>query len=174
MIFPKKTVTIIFILVSLLTAYLYITASIYISNSELINTTIHHPYPLVYKITIIKHLYQGLPVTLPKLDLFLLLTTAFLTGINTAFILTRLNNVLFRGKMNIVIGGSTLLGLATGGCAACGLPLLAFLGIGGSIYLLPFKGYELSFLAIFLLLISGIIFIRNSQSSKDCKTRATK
>ncbi|MCL4365639.1 hypothetical protein M1437_00215 [Patescibacteria group bacterium] len=67
-----------------------------------------------------------------------------------------------------MVGGSSILGIAGSGCAACGLPVLAFLGVGGSVAYLPFKGNEISTIAIVMLAIPLYLIIRSENLKQTC------
>ncbi len=67
-----------------------------------------------------------------------------------------------------MVGGSSLLGIVGGGCASCGLPVLALPGMSGAIAYLPFQGMELSIVVIVLLLISLFTLIK-SRSGETCR-----
>jgi hypothetical protein len=64
--------------------------------------------------------------------------------------------------------GDSLLGIATSGCAACGLPLLAVLGLSGSVAYLPWHGTELSLLAVALLAVSFALSLRAYSKALSC------
>lgn len=149
-------------------AVLYIIISVYIGNFELLNHTLLGKYPALYKYKIVTGIYSGIPYSHTILQLISIITIALLTGINIYLISKRINGLRNNGKLHLVIGGSMLLGLATGGCAVCGIPLLAFIGITGGAALLPFEGNEFSFLSILLLSISLIMLIKNYKP-KICK-----
>lgn len=70
--------------------------------------------------------------------------------------------------LHFVVGGNTLLGLAGSGCAACGLPILSLLGLTGAIIYLPFRGAEISYLAVILLSISFFLLLRAIFEKEYC------
>jgi len=71
-------------------------------------------------------------------------------------------------NLHFVVGGNTLLGIAGSGCAACGLPVLSILGLSGSIIYLPFRGTELSYLAVILLSISFYLLLKSVFEKEYC------
>jgi len=83
-------------------------------------------------------------------------------------VIQRFQAIRASGKMGFVVGGSSLLGIVGSGCASCGLPILAFLGLSGAIFYLPFKGFELSVLAIILLSVSLYSLIKQSTKQTVC------
>ena len=70
--------------------------------------------------------------------------------------------------MSFMVGGSSLLGIIGSGCASCGLPILAFLGLSGAIFYLPFQGLELSVLAIILLSVSLYSLTKQNAKQEVC------
>ena len=71
--------------------------------------------------------------------------------------------------MGLTVSGSSIFGMAASGCASCGLPVLALLGIGGVFAHLPFQGLELSVLAIVLLSISLRALVIQETKSAVCE-----
>lgn len=63
-------------------------------------------------------------------------------------------------SLQFVTGGGTILGIAGAGCASCGLPVLSFLGLGGSF--LPFGGEGFLYLSLALLLISVYLLLKSN------------
>lgn len=67
-----------------------------------------------------------------------------------------------------IAGGGSLLALVGSGCASCGLPLLALIGLSGAVAYLPFGGMEISLLALGLLVVSIVILVRSFQIAEAC------
>jgi hypothetical protein len=146
--------------VFIITTFLFVTLALFLGNTELITNTILGEYSSNYKIAIVQGVYGS--------STGIVLIIATLTGINVALLVKRLIMLRTFGKIHLVIGGSIGLGLISSGCAACGLPLLAFLGISGSLTFLPFGGEEFPWITIALLLISGIILLKDIQRPPEC------
>lgn len=161
------------IFAALIIAILYILIDLYIGNYELINNTLLGKYPLIYKLIIVKGISSDLYYSFTVFQTFTLITIALLTGLNLTLITKKISNLIAGGKLKIIVGGSMLLGLATSSCTVCGLPLLAFLGLGGSIAWLPMEGEEFSLLTMILLTISVIIIIRKNKEAlrPGCKIK---
>jgi hypothetical protein len=68
-----------------------------------------------------------------------------------------------------MVGGSSVLGIVGSGCAACGLPVLALLGLSGSVAYLPFQGTELSIISVVMLSISLYLMVKSNSQSKVCQ-----
>lgn len=66
-------------------------------------------------------------------------------------------------------GTGIVLGLFAPACASCGIGLLAILGLGGVIATLPFKGLEISLLAIVLLVAGIISTAKDMNACKQCQ-----
>lgn len=152
----------------LLAAFLYIIIILYIRNYDLASNTLFGDYPFEYKTKIFSGIFMTLFYSLTILQLILLIITAILTGINAVLLAKRISMLRENGKIKLIAGGGIFLGLATGGCAVCGLSILAFLGIGGSATFSHLEGYGFQLLTIFLLTISMIIIIQNSKKPLKC------
>jgi len=81
----------------------------------------------------------------------------------------RLKAMRGNGKLNIMVGGSSMLAIVGSGCAACGLPILALLGLSGSLVYLPGHGTELSVIAVLLLLTTFYYMIKSYPTEQVCK-----
>lgn len=149
----------------LLVAVLYVTATIYLMNAGLVKDTIFGVHSLSYKWNLLIALLIGMWTSMSRLSLLLLIVVSILTGANLTLVVRRLGIIRASGKMNFMVGGSSLLGIVGSGCASCGLPILAFLGISGAIFYLPFQGLELSVLATMLLLVS--LYTLTKQTAKQ-------
>jgi hypothetical protein len=81
---------------------------------------------------------------------------AVLTGILISLLTYRLDNIkkYSKNKIGIISSIGIFFGIAAPGCASCGAGLAAALGLGSILARLPFKGVEISFIAIILLLYS--------------------
>jgi len=145
---------------------LYLISITLLMNSSLARNTFTGDYGLDYKIRIFISLLQGMWTSMSGIGFFLLIVTALLTGANLSLLLLKIKSLKEQGNLRFVVGGSSLLGVVGSGCAACGLPILALLGLGGSVAYLPLKGMELSYLSVLLLLVSFYVLTRtNTQQS---------
>lgn len=142
------------IIPTLAIALLYVVATIYLMNAGLVKDAIFGVHSLSYKWNLLVALLAGMWTAMSGFSLLLLVAVAILTGANLILVVQRLRSIRASGKMSFMVGGSSLLGIVGSGCASCGLPILAFLGLSGAIFYLPFQGLELSVFAITLLSIS--------------------
>lgn len=156
------------IIPAVIIAALYIVATIYLMNAGLVKDTIFGSHSLSYKWSLLIALLAGMWTAMSKLSLLLLVVVAILTGVNLTLVVQRLQTIRASGKVNFVVGGSLLLGIVGSGCASCGLPILAFLGLSGAIFYLPFQGLELSVLAIALLSFSLYTLIQQREKQAVC------
>lgn len=85
----------------------------------------------------------------------------------------KLKSLKKQGNLKLVVGGSTLIGIVGSGCASCGLPILALLGLSGSVAYLPFRGIELSYISVMLLLFSLYHLIK-ANNKNECEIVETK
>ncbi len=158
-----------FIVSTLTISSVYIIFTIYMMNGELVKNTLLGNFPLDYKFDLMIALLQGMWTAMSGAGLFILFAIALLTGINLVLVFQRLSLLRSAGKLHLVVGGSSVLGFIGSGCAACGLPILAILGLSGSIAYLPFRGMELSYLSIFLLLVSLFFLTKKINEAKSCR-----
>lgn len=155
-----------FYIASFAIAAVYTILTIYLMNFRLVRYTIIGNYPLSYKSELLLDLLGGMWTSMTKQGLLLLVTTALLTGIDLSLLVSRLKDLKKQGNVRLVVGGSSLLGIVGSGCAACGLPILALLGLSGSVAFLPLRGMELAYLSVLLLLVSFYILTKtNAQQS---------
>lgn len=163
-IFTKK-----FIILALLLASAYLVLSVYLMNVTLVRLTIIGNYPIAYKLSLLIAFLGGMLTAMTGTGLLLLILTAFLTGANLILISKRISTLKSSGKLHWVVGGSSLLGIVGSGCAACGLPVLALLGLSGSVAFLPFGGSEISIISLILLSISFYLLLKSYQEQISCK-----
>lgn len=156
------------IIPTVIIAVLYVVATIYLMNAGLVKDTIFGSHSLGYKWNLLVALLAGMWTAMSKLSLVLLIVVAVLTGANLTLVVQRLQAIRASGKMSLMVGGSSLLGIVGSGCASCGLPILAFFGLSGAIFYLPFQGPELSVLAIFLLSFSLYTLIQQRTKQAVC------
>jgi len=142
-------------------------------NSSLAKDTFVGNYEIDYKIKILISLLQGMWTSMSGIGFFLLIVTAVLTGVNLSLLTQRIQSLKEQGKLRFVVGGSSLLGIVGSGCAACGLPILALLGLGGSVAYLPLKGMELSYFSVLLLLVS-FYTLTKTNATQSCSINTNK
>jgi hypothetical protein len=146
----------------------YLLVSIYLMNPTLISTTIIGNYDLSFKVKLLLALIEGMWTAMPHVTLLLLFMTGILTGLNASLLLQKMKMNGGVRKKIILVGGSSLLGIAGAGCTACGLPILALFGLTGSLAFLPFQGQELLFLSVSLLLFSLVILVKSMHTTPSC------
>lgn len=154
---------------TLVIAVFYIVGTIYLMNTSLVRDTIFGSHSLSYKWDLLIALLAGMWTVMSRLSLVLLIVVAILTGANLTLVVQRLNILRSSGGLRLMVGGSSLLGVIGSGCASCGLPILAFLGLSGAIFYLPFQGLELSVLSILLLSLSLYILLRQHAKQLVCE-----
>lgn len=158
------------ILLTLCIGLIYFLLVIYLMNLELVKMTLMGDYSLNYKINLFLALLGGMWSAMTVTGLTTLVLTATLTGLNTSLIIQRVFSLNQSGKLHFIAGGSSLLGVIGSGCAACGLPLVSFLGLTSSLIYLPLRGYEISFIALILLIISIYFMLRTNKTVCELKT----
>ncbi len=143
-------------------AAFYILLNVYFTNYSLINQAYFGDFPVSYKFEISLALIQGLTTAMSLSSLLILIIIGLLTGANLMLSYKRIRYSFAKRSSHWAFGLGTLFGTAGGGCASCGLPLLGLLGMSGSVGYLPFKGAEVSVLAIGLLLFSFFVLLKQS------------
>lgn len=157
------------ILPTALIALLYVVATIYLMNAGLVKDALLGSHSLSYKWNLLVALLAGMWTAVSRLSLFLLVIVSILTGLNFSLTVKRLHTLQASGKIHLAVGGSSLLGIVGSGCASCGLPILALAGLSGAMVYLPFRGIELSVIAIALLGSSLYFLLKSSVKEKVCE-----
>ncbi len=98
-------------------------------------------------------------------SLVLLIIISVLTGIVLAMIVFVVKRQV-KGSIGASLSG-IFVGLISPACPSCAIGLLSVLGMGGFLAILPFKGIELGFLGIGLLVLS-IVYLSNKIATKTC------
>ncbi len=159
---------------SFLIALLYLLFVVFVMNNSLILTTLFGNFPFIFKLKLFLALIQGLTTTMTTINLILLVINACLTGITLSLTFRKIFLLRQMGNVHVVTGGSALLGIVSGGCVSCGLPLLSLLGLSGSLLYLPFKGAELPILSIGLLSLSLFLLLRSQKKEDYCEAPRSK
>lgn len=146
-------------------ASLYLLIITLLMNSSLAVDTLIGSHSLSYKIQITTSLIQGMWTSMSASALAILILTALLTGANLTLLFEKISFLKKFDKLQLVVGGNSLLGIAGSGCVTCGLPILSLLGLSGSLVYLPFRGAEISYLSLILLSISLFLLIKSRSQS---------
>lgn len=158
-----------FILSTIIIAAAYLLFTTYLRNLALVNSTLIDGTALSYKMRLFTALLEGLATTMTTLGLFTMIVTGLLIGVNLTLVAQKAMVLKRTGRVHFVAGGSSLLGIVGGGCASCGLPVISLLGLSGSILYLPFKGAELPYVSIVLLLFSLFFLLKTDKKAQVCK-----
>lgn len=145
---------------SLLIAVAYIFIIIMLMNNNLVKDTLLGTYSFAYKLKIVIGLMQGMWTSMSGIGLFLLITIALLTSLNISILSVKIKTLKSQGNLQFMVGGSSILGVISSGCAACGLPILAILGLSGSLAFLPLRGMELSYISVIILSCSLYLLVK--------------
>lgn len=158
-----------FIISTLVIAVLYSLLTTYLMNVRLLKFALLGSFSLEYKARLLVALVGGMWTAMSGFGLTMFIIVAVLTGANLTLVIERIIRLRSFGKLQFVAGGSSLLGFIGSGCAACGLPILALLGLGGSVIYLPFGGVELSVISAGLLLLSFYLMVKNYSKKEVCE-----
>ena len=158
-----------FIIPTIVIAVLYTLLTTYMMNVRLLKFTLLSSFSLEYKVRLMIALLGGMWTAMSGFGLTMLIIIAVLTGANLTLVVQRIVKLRSFGKLQFVAGGGSLLGFIGSGCAACGLPILALLGLGGSVIYLPFGGVELSIISAGLLLMSLYLSVKSDSKEAVCE-----
>jgi len=159
--FSKK-----FIIPTLIITFLYIIVITYSMNVRILRDTLLGDYAIFYKLKLLYSLLQGMWTAMSGSGLVMLFLIALLTGANLTLLLSKVSLLKNNKSLQLVVGGNSLFGIVGSGCAACGLPILSLLGLGGSVMYLPYHGAELSYISFMLLVTSLYLLLKNN--SRAC------
>ncbi len=113
----------------------------------------------------------GVYYLLTRTSFYTLILISVLTGLLVALLIAR--TTVRRTPSSSTAGVISTLGMGTGavlpGCASCGIGLAASLGLGSTLAALPFKGAEISLLAIVLLSIAISMVVKSMTIHAACK-----
>ena len=157
-----------FIIPTLVIATLYSVLTIYLMNFRLLKMTLLGSFDLEYKIKLLIALLGGMWTAMSGFGLTMLIVIALLTGANLTLMFRRIMQIHSFGKLSFFASFGSAFGFISSGCAACGLPILALLGLSSSAIYLPFQGAELSMLSVVLLAISFYMMLKSELKSKVC------
>ena len=159
-----------FLIPTIIIAVIYIVLVIYLMNLGLVKDTLFGEHTLTYRINLLVALLAGLWTAMTGVSLIALIVISLLTGANITLLVQRIKSLRSSGKLHLVVGGSSLLGIVGSGCASCGLPILSLLGITGSLTFLPFHGDEISLISVVLLCISFYFLLKSNKEVCSIKT----
>ena len=154
-----------FIIPTLLIALFYVVVITYSMNVRILRDTLGGDYDVTYKLKLLFSLLRGMWTAMSGPGLMVLFLVAFLTGANLTLLFGKVNLLKNNKSLRLVVGGNSLFGIVGSGCAACGLPILSLLGLSGSVMYLPFRGAEISYISLVLLVISFYLLIKNSNQA---------
>src|SRR3989344_6725075 len=149
-----------FIIPTLVIATLYSVLTIYLMNFRLLKMTLLGSFDLEYKIKLLIALLGGMWTAMSGFGLTMLIIIALLTGANLTLIFKRVMDIRSFNKLSFFASLGSAFGFISSGCAACGLPILAILGLSSSVIYLPFQGTELSIISVALLAISFYMMLK--------------
>ncbi|MBS3092486.1 hypothetical protein J4466_03635 [Candidatus Pacearchaeota archaeon] len=126
-------------------------------------------YGLKSFIAFLFNIFIGFDKTILFSSFLSFLALSILSGIFVTLIIYKSNILENSAKLGLSGASGLLLGILAPGCAACGLGLATALGFGTIfVNFLPFKGLEISILAIVILLFSIIKISYNISSANEC------
>lgn len=159
----------------LFTAFLisvfYLALAVFLMNNSLVKDTLLGSYSLEYKVKILSGLLYGIATSMTTIGALVLISISVLTGLNISLLINRINILRRSGGVKIAVGGSAIVGIVATGCAACGLPVISLLGLSGFILLLPYRGFEMQFIVLGLLIISFYFLIKSSKEDVLCSLK---
>jgi len=154
-----------FIIPTMVITFLYIIVITYSMNVRILRDTLFGDYDTLYKLRLLFSLLQGMWTAMSGSGLVMLFLIALLTGANLTLLFSKIKMLKNSKRLRLVVGGNSLFGIVGSGCAACGLPILSLLGLGGSVMYLPLRGVELSYISFILLSVSLYLLLKNSNQA---------
>ncbi len=154
-----------FVIPTLTITFLYVILIIYSMNVRILRDTLFGDYDTLYKLRLLFSLLQGMWTAMSGSGLVMLFLIALLTGANLTLLFSKIKMLKNSKRLRLVVGGNSLFGIVGSGCAACGLPILSLLGLGGSVMYLPLRGVELSYISFILLSVSLYLLLKNSNQA---------
>ncbi len=117
-------------------------------------------------------LFTGFYFLVTKTSFASVIILSILTGMLVSLIFFQYNRVAVNvenKKYGVLSSAGIFLSFFVPGCAACGIGLVAVFGLASSLATLPFKGTEISFLAIILMAFALYSVSKNLLSCKLIK-----
>lgn len=153
-------------------SFIYYSLSILIINYRLIASFVFGNNLIFYKLVLLKELILGAYSALGMRDFIFLVISSLLVGGNILMLFKTLKSLkMAGGKLNLSVGGTTVLGITVAGSCSCGFSLLSILGLGGALSFLPFGGLEIHLFVIFLLIFSFLYSLKNYHQKIVCKIK---
>ncbi len=159
-----------FLIKSVLFSLVYLVLSWSIYNFSVITNILSLPYSASTKLTVLLYTFVGFFKSSSYLASSTVLLIAILFGINTAFLIMQGSTLFKDRKRSRLAFSAGFISIATTGCAACGFSLISLFGVSGTLALLPFHGFELNVIAIFILGVATYLNFRSFTAS--CKLPA--
>lgn len=154
----------------LISSFIYFSFTVFLLNYKLVIASFFGNYPLNFKINILYQLLIGSYSAFNLSDLLLLMITSILVGLNILFIFRIIKRLKSANlKLNLTVGGSTILGIVIAGCSSCGFSVLSLLGIAGALSFIPLGGIGLHLVTITLLIFSLIYSLKTYHQKIVCK-----
>ncbi|MBX4212107.1 hypothetical protein KW787_01470 [Candidatus Pacearchaeota archaeon] len=149
---------------AIIIAFLFYSFNILISDSKNIASLFPH-LSFGGDIVLVFNLIVG--ASLNTLSFYTMIIISILTGMLITILWYNYKKIRrLEGKGGIAGSIGLFLGLLAPACASCGIGLAAILGLGTVLAVLPFKGSEVSFVAIVLLIYS--LLIVSSAVAESC------
>lgn len=149
-----------YLILMILSAFLFYLLSVIISDfREFISLFTNYSFPISIKLFF--NYFFGFHTTITNYSAVSMVLISLLFGCYLSLAIyktTQLNSI--KDKKSLLGSVGVFLGLFAPGCAACGIGLASLFGLGGFLITLPFKGNEISAIAILLLSYANWIIAR--------------
>lgn len=138
-------------LLALIIAVAFFVLNVIIQNYQTVWFFIN-AFGLLASFKILYSLTLGFSQTTTALSFITIIIIALMLGMFISLFTLKVKSIKSGKEIGFLGTLGLILGVVAPGCAACGVGLLAVFGLtAGTLAVLPFKGYELSLLAIFIL-----------------------
>lgn len=150
-------------------ALVYVLITITFINHRFLFTTLLSNTSVHLKFMIFYDLFLGAFSAFGALQGWLLGINAFLVGLNTMMLIKTIRLLRQNGALEFSFGGLTILSLISSGCSACGVSVLATVGLGSALSLSPFLAVGLQLITTILLVASLSYMIYKLLQTKVCR-----
>ena len=159
-----------YILLALFISVLFYVLNVIISNFSSIKS-FFSSLSCIQAIKITYFMAIGFYETIYLSSFVSLIIISILFGLLISILVYKTRNVKKNAGKKIGVVGTIgiFAGVIAPGCAACGLGIASALGLGAFLTFLPYKGLELSILAIILLIVANLKASKTLLSENICK-----
>ncbi len=155
-----------FFFISLLISFLYVALSGIVSEFTVYTNIFSQQFSPLLKFKIAGLMLLSPYTTSPLTHTLLHISIALLVGMNVVLVHKKLQQVKSQKNLQWSFGAG-LFTLASTGCTACGFSILSLGGAAGALTFLPFRGQELTFVTL-AILMTALVYNFYSLAQTSC------